>query len=166
MKHLFFILAVFLFASCSKESATETPSSTIVLPDLTEYPKVTASTNNYSDTAIQLRVPDTTMLNKFIRAYKDKRIDSIKSLLYDALQYKVHELNLNRDEFSSSALATGQFTKGVVSLPYIAERAMYKNKAAWILEFTWGIDSCDIGHFRCFVMDAATADTLLYITCR
>ena len=166
MKHVPFILLLLFLGSCSKEASTDLTGDTLQLPVLPEYPKVSSTDYNYTETAIKARVPDTTLLNRFARTYKNKCVDSLKNLMFDAMLYKVNALNLNADEFRQTIQVTKQFNKGVVSLPYLAERAKYENKQSWIYEFTWGADSCDFGHYRCFVIDASTKDTLLFITCR
>jgi hypothetical protein len=166
MKHIPFILLLLFLGFCSKETVTDPTGNTLLLPELPEYPKVTSTDSNYTESAIRLRVPDTTGCNKFVRTYRNKNIDSLKNLLFDAILYTVDSLQLSTDEFRRTIDATKQFEKGVVSLPYLAERAKYENKQSWIYEFTWGVDSCDLGHYRCFVIDTSTKDTLLFITCR
>jgi len=41
--------------------------------------------------------------------------------------------------------ATDHLATGVISLPYLAERAKYDNKISWRIEFAWGITK-----FECF----------------
>ena len=153
---LAFILLV--ISSC-KESPTGTSTG------LTEFPEVRTTQTNYSQGDIYLRVPDTALFNRFNRVYSGKYSDELKALLVDHIVGRARELGFSENESRECLHCTGQLESGVISLPYLAERARYDSTDAWIYEFTWGPYK-DLGHYRCFVMGALTHDTLLYITCR
>lgn len=129
-------------------------------------PVVRVTGNNYEQPDIQARVPDTVLFHSFIRAYNGLYSDDLKRQLILSMQSAVQSLGLSQQEFLASLKATGQTSAGVVSLPYLAERARYEGEESWIYEFTWGVSADDLEHRRCFVMDAANADTLLFLTCR
>jgi hypothetical protein len=133
---------------------------------LSVLPVVRVSQTNYQQSDIQGRVPDTLLLNAYVRSYKGCYSDDLKSKMIAHIENSVCSLGLSLDEFQRCLAATGQQAPGVVTLPYLAERANYTGKPSWILEFTWGMTANDLGHHRCFVMEAVSADTLLYITCR
>ena len=133
---------------------------------LTALPFVRVSQTNYQESDIRGRVPDTLLLNAYARSYKGFYSDDLKSKMITQIVNSVRSLGLSVDEFQRCLTATGQQAPGVVALPYLAERANYTGKPSWILEFTWGPTANDLEHYRCFVMDAVSADTLLFITCR
>jgi hypothetical protein len=133
---------------------------------LSVLPVVRVSQTNYQQSDIQGRVPDTLLLNAYVRSYKGFYSDDLKSKMIAHIENSVRSLGLSLDEFQRCFTATGQQVPGAVTLPYLAERASYTGKPSWILEFAWGMTADDLGHYRCFVMDAVSADTLLFITCR
>jgi hypothetical protein len=133
---------------------------------LSALPVVRVSQTNYQQSDIQGRVPDTLLLNAYVRSYKGCYSDDLKSKMIAHIENSVRSLGLSLDEFQRCLTATGQQAPGVVTLPYLAERANYTGKPSWILEFAWGTTADGLGHYRCFVMEAVSADTLLFITCR
>jgi len=130
------------------------------------FPSVVSSQTDYQQAQIQARVPDTLRLNELLQICRRSYSDSLKASLIGSMLASVRKLALSVQEFQSCLTATGQQAPGVVALPYLAEHAKYTGKPAWIFEFAWGAYPEDIGHYRCFVMDATTTDTLLFITCR
>ena len=151
-------LLVILFNGCSDSGSG--PAF-----QLAELPDVRVTQVNYLQTDIERRVPDSALLSRFSTAYGSKYSEELKAALTDFITRRATELGLSTAECRDCLLRTGQLDKGVIALPYLAERAMYNSTEAWIFEFTWGL-STGLGHYRCFVMGAAKHDTLLYITCR
>ena len=161
MKHNLFFLLTLVLIGCQKDNPVTTEQS-----QLPELPKVVVTQSNYVELDIQSRVPDTTYKNKCSSMYRDNLTDSSKKYVVNVLLQKVRLLNQDTSVVSGCLNATGQLKDGVISVPYYAERAKYQSKDCWIIEFAWGLNSNDLNHHRCFVMDVATKDTLLFITCR
>jgi len=133
---------------------------------LSAVPVVRVSQTNYQQSDIQGRVPDTLLLNAYVRSYRGLYSDDLKSKMIAHIENSVRSLGLSLDEFQRCLTATGQQAPGIVTLPYLAERASYTGRPSWIFGFTWGYTADDLGHHRCFVMDAVSGDTLLHITCK
>ncbi|MCX6141743.1 MAG: hypothetical protein NTZ35_00845 [Ignavibacteriales bacterium] len=159
MKHSVLFILVFLMASSCNDFGTGNLIVSNVLPEV----RVTGM--NYTNLDIAQRAPDTTLLISFSRAYAGKYSDELKSLMVDHIIRRSRVLGLNENELQACIQATGQLERGFCALPYLAERAKYNSLDAWIYEFTYGY-SGGFGHYRCFVMNALTHDTLLYISCR
>jgi hypothetical protein len=155
------LMTIILVLGCHKDNPLVSEP-----PQLPEIPHVVVSQSNYLAADIQSRVPDTTYLNKCCSLYRFAVTDSLKGYVANVLIQKAQLLNQDTLIVSQCLDATGQFKTDVMSLLYFAERAKYESKECWIFEFSWGIDSSGIGHYRCFVMDTSTKDTLLFITCR
>ncbi len=162
MDRTIFFLSFAVLVSISSCKDFGEPGTTQVIG----FPSVVASQTDYQEAQIRARVPDTVRLNKLLQICRRSYSDSLKASLIGSMLASVRQLALSVQEFQSCLNATGQQAPGLVTLPYLAEHAKYSGKPAWIFEFAWGAYPDDIGHYRCFVMDAATADTLLFITCR
>jgi hypothetical protein len=152
------IFVCVLAFGCKKDSATSVQE--------TELPVVIVSQTNYHESDVRATVPDQTLLNHCTELYKGKYTDELKSSLNVSMMTKAQRLGLDVAELTRCMNATGQLHAGLVSLPYRVERASYDSVESWILQFAWGMAPDDLGHYRCFVMSAAAADTLLFITCR
>jgi len=161
ISRIIFLLIITQVLACHKNS----PLSPEPL-QLAELPYVRVSTLNYNRSEIYSRVPDTIYWNKCNLAYKYAVTDSLKRYMADVFLQKARWLAQETPLASECLNATGQLKQGVVSLLYFAERAQYESKESWIFEFSWGDDLYGIGHYRCFVMDTSTRDTLLFVTCR
>jgi len=155
------ILAMTMVLGCHKDNPLT--SEPLELP---EIPFVRVSESNYDEMDIQSRVPDTIYWNKCNLLYKYAVTDSLKAYLAHMFLTKARWLAQDTLIASQCLNATDQLKPGVVSLLYFAERAQYESKECWIFEFSWGIGSTGIGHYRCFVIDTSAKDTLLFITCR
>ncbi|MFH0991803.1 MAG: hypothetical protein V1799_17480 [bacterium] len=155
----FFLTLITL--GCQKDNPVTTEQ-----PQLPELPLVKVTQSNYTEPDIQSRVPDTTYKNKCCSMYNNHLTDSSKKYVVTVLLQKALYLNQDTSIVSECLKATGQLRDGILSVPYFAERAKYQSKECWIFEFTWGLSSNDLGHYRCFVIDVAAKDTLLFITCK
>ena len=129
-------------------------------------PTVRITPQDFSESEIRARAPDTVLLKTFVGAYKGSWSPELKQRILSSLQSAVNAMGLSVDGFLKTFSATGQSSSDVLSLPYLAEKTQYEGKESWMYEFVWGGTPDDLGHFRCFVMDASSADTLLFITCR
>ncbi len=175
MRAIVLTLPLCLLIGCQTEFSLN-PSNNLVLPqrpvgdDISvvegAHPVVRLSQTDYTEAAVRSSVPDTAQLRLFGNAYGGKYSDSLKQSLVEYVDQMVQLLGGSVVEVQKCLEGTGQLTSGLVSLPMSAERARYQGKEAWLFQFTWGFTPADLGHYRCFVMDAATADTLLFITCR
>jgi hypothetical protein len=161
MKLYLFFLLTLVFIGCQKDNPVMTEQS-----QLPELPLIKVTLSNYVELDMQSRVPDTTYKNKCCSMYKDRFTDSSKKYIAGVMVQKAQLLNQDTSIVSACLNATGQLKDGVISVPYFAERAKYQSKDCWIFEFAWGVNSNDLSHYRCFVMDVATKDTLLFITCK
>lgn len=129
-------------------------------------PIVLIGQKEYTEATVRASVPDRALLQGYSSAYLDKYTDSLKQFLVGEIERRTELVGGNRAEIRKCLDATGQLANGLVSLPFSAERAHYQGKDAWLFQFAWGFTPADLGHFRCYVMDATSADTLLFITCR
>lgn len=134
--------------------------------DLPVLPKVAVSRTNYLETDIRRRVPDSVLLPSFVAAYRGKYSTDLKERLFSYIAARAAALSLDAEELRHCIESTGQLRKDVIALPYLAERATYNSIESWIFELTWGFDSSDLGHYRCYVISATAHDTLLFITCK
>jgi len=154
----FLILACVLGFGCRKDSPTSFQE--------TELPVVMVTQTNYHQSDVQSMVPDQVLLDHCVDLYRGSYTDGLKSSMNTSMLMKARRLGLDVDGLTSCMSATGQMQPGLVSLPFRVERAVYDSAESWIMQFAWGLTPDDLGHYRCFVMDAATADTLMFITCR
>ncbi len=152
------VLACILSLGCRKDSPTAFLE--------TELPVVMKTQTYYTEAAVQSTVPDQVLMAHCTELYQGKYTDGLKSDLNTSMFMKAERLGLDKQELTRCLDATRQMTPGLVSLPFRVERAMYDSAGCWIFQFAWGMNPDDLGHYRCFVMSAATGDTLLFITCR
>lgn len=166
-------LLVCLLIGCQTELSLD-PSSDLGLPHPTENgpmgtdpnPLVLLGQKEYTEATVRSSVPDTALFRAFCSAYLNEYTDSLKQFLVGDIGLRTELAGGNRAEMQKCLEATGQLKNGLVSLPFFAERARYQGKDAWLFQFTWGFTPGGLGHYRCYVMGAASADTLLFITCR
>jgi hypothetical protein len=161
MKRNMVVLLTLALVGCQKETPTTAEQTT-----LPEVPHVVVTQANYTESDLRSRVPDTTLKNTCCAMYTSSLTDSSKRSVARVIVEKARQLNQDTATVSHCLTATGQLVTGVVSVPYFAERARYQSIECWIFEFAWGSTPQDLGHYRCFVMNISTQDTLLYITCR
>jgi hypothetical protein len=137
-------------------------------PDyLTELPQVVVTETNYMPHNINGYFPHASLLHKFSDAYNGRYSANLKAKLLSNMEQQVEKLGRSKQELRECMLATGQFSQEALALPYRAEKAKYDSWSCWILEFICSHGTpIDLGHYRCFVMDTETHDTLLYFTCR
>jgi hypothetical protein len=170
MRTLVLVLAASLVVGCNSDLFTDVASqfsgSLFPAQDTTVRPWVTLGQTDYTKETLQSRVPDSTMFHRFQAAYGGKYTDSLKASLVSWVASRVEALGGNRAEVERCLQATNQTHAGTITLPTVAERARFEGKPVWVFQFIWGMSPDDLGHYRCFVIDAATADTLHYITCR
>ncbi len=159
MRRLFMLLSFVSLISCHKDNPVSTDKSF-------SLPEVSVSGSNYTEALITARVPDSTLMATCRSAYAGRLTDSMKSVVRSTFLEKAGSLGQDTSTAAACLMATGQLEVGAVSVLYLAEKADYASRPCWIFEFAWGMDAADLGHYRCFVMDVATRDTLLYLTCR
>jgi hypothetical protein len=162
MNRLSFFLFLFLTGCHNDNPAASEQTPEPQLPDL---PRVAVTQTDYAAGILQMRVPDTSLKNKCCSQYMNGLTDSMRRSVAAVLLQKALRLGQDTSVVSSCLKATGQMKEGLISVLYLAEKAQYLSKECWIFEFTWGMNAADLGHHRCFVMNAATQDTLLFITC-
>ena len=155
---------VALLLACLAPACVENPADDGSPSDV--LPVVRETRFDYGEADIRARLPDTLLLHECVRSYAAVYSERLKETFFNRMSQKVVLLGLDALKFLQCIEATGQQTPEVISLPYLGERATYEGRECWILEFTWGLSKEDLGHFRCFVMDIATCDTLYYLTCR
>jgi hypothetical protein len=155
--------AFLLFALCVMTGCED--FGTDPYAGLEVLPEVRFSQTNYCQTAIRQRIPDRTLLSRFSETYAGRYSDELKASLVQYIIHRAKQAGLDGHEAQACIQATGQLEAGCCVLPYLAERAKYDSLDAWIYEFTWGYNG-GFGHFRCFVMDARTQDTLFYESCK
>ncbi len=156
-----FILLSFLFIGCQSDNPAASEQT-----QLPEIPHIIVTQSNYSEVDIQSRVPDTTFKNKCCSQFGNNFTAGSKKQVINVLLQKAHLLNQDTSIVSGCLNATGQLVDGVISIPYFVERAKYQSKECLIMEFAWGLNVKDLNHYKCFVIDISTNDTLLYITCK
>ena len=149
-----------IFTSCNVDS---TEMSGIQLELL---PIVKVTQNNYGEEQIRQNTPDSTLFSTFCETYNDKYSDDLKVALVNNMKNQAFKLGEDSEILEKCMNATGRLEKGVISLPYLAEKAKYNDRVSWRIEYAWGMRKDDLGHFKCSVMDAINQDTLLYITCK
>ncbi len=152
------LLALCLAAGC-KDSGTDPYTGLGALPE------VRFSTRDYSEASIMEGRPDTTLLHLFSRTYSGRYSDELKAQLVPYMLQRAKQAGALEQEAQACLQATGQLEAGEQVLPYLAERAKFNSQDAWVFEFTYGFGG-SFGHFRCFVIDAHTQDTLFYESCR
>ena len=134
---------------------------------LLELPQVYSTQTDYPPNDINNIVPNRALLQRFQQAYVGQYSQDLKLGLMNYLQRRAQDLSLNVDELAKCIQVTGQQDPEAIALPYRAERARYDSHECWILEFICSHSGPDqLGHYRCFIIDAQSYDTLLYITCR
>lgn len=144
-----------------------TDSGNEITTGLPELPEVVATQTNYMPSTIHNYVPNATILQRFTQACINRYSQDLKMRLMSYIEQKAANIGLSRNELRTCIQVTGQQEPSAISLPYRAERARYDSHQCWLLEFTCSHTSPgELGHYRCFVIDVLTYDTLLYITCR
>jgi len=134
---------------------------------LSELPEVVLTQTNYLPNTIHTILPTRGRLQKFAQAYAGNYSESLKQSLAAYAEQQACVLGLSRTEFARCLAATGQQDPSAIALIYRAERARYDLRDCWVLEFACShSDPASLGHYRCFVIDVATYDVLLSITCR
>lgn len=161
MKYILIILLAVTIYGCQNDNPAASEQT-----QLPEIPFVIVTQSNYSETDIQSRVPDTTFKNKCCSQYGNNYTASSKKHVITVLMQKAQLLNQDTSIVSGCLNATGQLADGIISIPYFVERAKYQSKECLIMEFAWGLTVNDLNHYRCFVMEISTRDTLLFITCK
>ncbi len=154
------IIVLILIVGCKKDN-----SPTNIVEGSKPLPKVILSQTNYQEADIQAQVSDPTFLKQFREAYEGKYSDMLKAGMVMYMYSSAQLIGLDFNELKSCLDRTGQTQHGIISLPIVAERAKYNGINAWIFHFIWGVDTNDLGHFKCYVMSTETSDTLLFITC-
>ncbi len=173
MRVFIIILAGSLLIGCHSEFALN-PSGTVSLPThpitaqdfFLATPEVIIGQNEYTRESLYASVPDSLMFPTFCRDYGKIYSDSLKSILVSCIVALVDTLSGSSSEMKKCLEATGELQPGVRSLPFKVERASFEGKVSWIFQFVWGPYADSLGHYRCYVMDAANADSLYFITCR
>jgi hypothetical protein len=134
---------------------------------LTELPEVVATQTNYLSSDIRASVPHVSLLQRFSQAYNGKYSDNLKVALLNYVDQRAVALGLSTTELTRCVQATGQRDPSAIALPYRVEKAKYDSTDCWLIEFVCSHSSPDdLRHYRCFILDAVTSGTLLYITCR
>ena len=162
MKYRGAVLLIFCcVVGCKKETTTESKSS------LDPVPRIAISDTNYSATDFSQGIPfSTSLLQSFSKSYSGKYSDELKGQLISYIQVKSSEIGANRQELDSCLQVTRQLRNGLVSLPMEAERAKYEGQDCWLFSFIWGVQSDDLGHYRCFAISTTSYDTLAFRTCK
>lgn len=169
------ILLLCFLGGCGSEFSLN-PSGDLTLPShpiddvitiaTDPHPVVRIEQKDYTEALVRSSVPDTSLLHTFTDAYQGKYTDSLKSSFVEWIGLMTALLGGNRAEVQKCLEATGELKAGIVRLPFIAERARYQGREAWLFQFVWGAAPNDLGHYRSYVMDTMTSERLLFITCR
>jgi hypothetical protein len=152
------ILAILLFMISCADNGTG--------PAMPRLPNVLAQGAVYPSSRINTFLPHDRSRQEFSAAYRGKYSQALKDELMTYIRQEIRRQGLDADQMMSCLLPTGQQDAAATALPYWVEKARYDSTDCWLFEFVWGADANDLGHYRCFIMDASTADTLLYMTCR
>lgn len=162
MRTVVVIVLLFLVGGCFLDHGIVGPGK----DDNLLYPRVTLGQTDYTEQMVSSNVPDSVMFPKFHERYAGEYSDSLKNALTTWAGARVAELGGDRAAMERCMEATGQLAAGAVRLPMVVEQAKYQGKPCWVFQFIWGVSPDDLGHYRCFVMDSASADTLFFLTCR
>lgn len=134
--------------------------------EITAKPVVKKTTTNYSEQSFLASFPDMASLNSISSAYSNNYSEELRNKILDYMRAEVNRIGEDVNVFDGIILRTNCKLSGGYLLPTYAEKARFENRNCWVFQITYGIDSPDFGHSKCFVFDAATLDTLTYRQCR
>ena len=155
---LSFLLLVIIF-SCS-DNATD-PTN-----DISVKPTVKITSTDYDEQLFNNSFPENDILNEISDAYRSSYSNDIKIKLIDYVSQKVESLGENKNTFKECFELSGCKEGNSISLPTYIKKANYNGVDAWIIQLTWGVDSSDLGHYKCFAIGINSKDTLYYSRCK
>lgn len=153
-----FMLLIFILG-CS-DNSTEPIDEHIV------NPIVVKTSINYDEQLFNSSFPQNDILNKISEAYKNHYSEKIKINLIDNVVIIVESLGENEETFLDCFELTGCFDANSISLPTYVEKAKFNGEDAWIIQLSWGVESSDLGHYKCFAIGINSKDTLCYAQCK
>ncbi|MBU2507786.1 MAG: hypothetical protein KJ799_13845 [Bacteroidetes bacterium] len=162
-KYLSFVVLPFLLLtiifSCSDNSTN--PED-----ELTVKPIVLKTSTNYDEQLFNSLFPQNDILKTMSDAYKNKYSEKIKMQLIDYVVSKVKTLGENEAIFLECFNLSGCQNVNSISLPTYIEKAKYNDEDSWIIQLSWGLESSDLGHYKCFAFGINSKDTLYYTRCK
>lgn len=155
---LLFLLLVIIF-SCSDNAIDP-------IDDISVKPTVKITSTDYDEQLFNSLFPKNDILIKISDAYRATYSHDIKVKLIDYVSQKVESLGENEDTFIECFKLSGCQEDNSISLPTYIEKANFNGLESWIIQLTWGVESSDLGHYKCFAIGINSKDTLYYSRCK
>jgi hypothetical protein len=152
-------LLLIIFIGCSANS-TEPED------ELTVKPIVVKISKNYDEQLFNSSFPQNDILKNMSEAYKNNYSENIKMKLVDYVALKVKSFGENEEVFLECFKLSGCKNVNSISLPTYVEKAKYNGEDSWIIQLSWGVESSDLGHYKCFAIGINSKDTLYYARCK
>ena len=153
------VLFLFLILGCNEKS-------TEPIGDITAKPVVKNSSVNYDQELFYYSLPDTISLHNMREAYSNNYSEEIREELIEYIISEVNTLGEDAEVFDNILSQTGCNLIGEYLLPTYAEKAMFENQEAWIIQLAYGLGNTSFAHYKCLAFGVENLDTLAYKSCR
>lgn len=160
MKHNIYLISLlfitfFFLTACNDDTISESHYNPEVV--------VKVSNLNYDQPGFLNLFPEIESLNNISTAFTSDYSEERKNRLLINMQIKVANWGQDVAVMDNILTATGCNTVGEYILPTYAERAKYNGQDAWLIQFTYALDTLVFGRFKCFAFSIPDLDTLCYL---
>jgi hypothetical protein len=151
-------LILIQFSGCHDLFSTEPPDVVDVV--------VKMSMTDYDATTFTHSFPDTSSLHAVASAFSSGYSEERRASLLARMLQRIAVLG-EEPRFVDSILTRCDCrTPGTFVLPTYAERARFKGKDVWIVQFAVGYGGPGFGHYSCVVYSIPDLALLYHISCR
>lgn len=149
----FLFILLCLLCSCNNDED-------IFIPEVI----VKISYTNYDQTSFLNLFPHQESLNQISSAFTNNYSEERKNELLNNMKAKVAVLREDVGIIENILTIMGCNNVGAYVLPTYAERAKFNGQEAWLIQFTYALDTPVFGRVRCIAFSIPDIEELFYFT--